>query len=223
LKHALRWLAIGALAFGAVCLVALEVWYRTLLPSQLPCPSDSSSSQLVRDTMWLYQCAGHGRPHLRPIFPFLLGSVLRDPHSDGALAAGVTRLLLSHDKPERQLRRALRELALATWISRHWTADEALDTYASLSWLGDSRYGMADGSAFFFRKAADDLTVAETTLLIVMMRSPRTLDPLCHPQRAREARDELIQRMFEAGVVDQLAFASARATELGTQGVCAVP
>ena len=222
LKKILRRLGFGALVFVILCLVALEVWYRTLLPPQQPQPSVTSSSQLTREMMWLYHCAGQGRPRLRPIYPFLLGSLFRDPHSQGSLAAGVTRLLLSYDKPERPLKRVFRELALATWVSRHWTANEALDTYASLVWMGDGRYGVAEGAAFFFGKDASQLTVAETALLIVMMRSPKAYNPLCHPARARKARDDLLERMLAARLLDQQAVSKALAADLGAQAVCEV-
>ncbi len=130
-------------------------------------------------------------------------------------------MLASHNsKPEKHLRYLFRQLALATWVSRHWTADEALDTYASLLWLGEDRYGVAEGAAFLFGKNVNDLTVAETALLIVVTRSPKRYSPTCHPDRARLARDDLLQRMLDARLIDQKAFSEALVSGLDVQGSC---
>ena len=103
---------------------------------------------------------------------------------------------------------------------RHWTADEALDTYASLLWVGGDRHGVAVGAAFLFGKDVNHLTPADTALLVVMTRSPKTYNPLCHPERAREARNELLQRMLAAGLLDQKSFSEAVTSDLGALGSC---
>lgn len=221
-RRVLRGLVVTALALVAVALGALELWYRSLLPRELPTASGTPQPVLVREMIWLHECRGHGTPRLRPIYPFLFGPILfaRD-RADACLATGVARLLTpSSPKPERHLRRVVREAALATWVSRHWTAEQALDTYASEVWIGQGVHGLRDGAGAFFGKRLESLDVAELALLVAVIRSPSGLSPLCHPERARAARDEVLRSLADAGWLDPQGLSEASAKDLGVQGAC---
>jgi membrane peptidoglycan carboxypeptidase len=114
-------------------------------------------------------------------------------------------------------------MALVTWVSRHWTAEQALNTYAALAWMGDNRHGVIEGSAFLFGKDVNELSLAETALLVVTIRSPRSLSPLCRPERALEARNDLLQRLGRAGIADGKEIAASLASPLGVRGHCTAP
>lgn len=218
----LRGLALAALGLVVVALGGLELWYRSLLPRELPTASGMPQPRLVHEMLWLHECRGHGTPYLRPIHPFLLGPVLfaRD-RADACLATSVARLLTaSSSKPERHLRRTVREAALATWVSRHWTAEQALDTFAAEVWMGQGVHGLRDAAGVYFGKPLESLDVAEFALLVAMIRSPTALSPLCHPERARAARDEVLRSLAEAGWLDRQGLSEASARGLGVQGLC---
>ena len=211
--------SLAALSFAV--LAALEASYHGLLQAQLPQPSPISSPKLVRDAIWVYECAGDGTPRLRPVYPFLLGSLLSRTRSDDCLATVVARLTLEMPHQEGNLKRILRELALSTWISRHWTAEQALDTYAALVWMGDNRHGVHEGAPALFGKAVNELSVADTALLVATIRSPRSFSPLCHPDRALRARNDVLSRLDRSGLVDHQEIATSLAAPLGVQGQCA--
>jgi len=210
-----------ALVLAAVC--GLELWYWSLLPSELPSVSTSSYPPLIRNTIWLYQCSGKGEPRLRPIFPFLVGFLLHEPSPETRLSGSVARHLVKFGAGERQFKRVLREIALATWISRHWTVDHALDTYASEAWTGDHRRGIREAASALYDKEVGSLSVDEVALLVAMTRAPSRLSPLCHPDRARQARDELLGRMKEAGLLDAQELSRATSADLGVRGTCQSP
>ena len=209
-------------ALATIVLGGLELWYRSLLPGLLPQASTVSSPKLVRDAIWIDDCAGNGDPYLRPVYPFLIGSFLAREGPDTSLSAGIARMTLPPPAVHREgnLRRMLRAMALATWVSRHWTPEQALNTYAALAWLGDDRYGVTEGSAFLFGKDITELSVAETALLVATIRSPNRLSPLCHAERALQARNDLLQRMGRAGIIDEKEIAASLAAPLGVRGDC---
>ncbi len=221
LKRGLRLAVVAVLALVSLVLIALEMWYRSLLPAALPQPSAMTAPKLVRDAIWLQDCAGLGDPQLHRVYPFLLGSLVAGRGADLSLSAGLARMSLAPESPrESSVKRMLREMALATWISRHWTVEQALDTYASLSWMGDDRYGVHDGALFLFGKDLSALTVAEIALLVATIRSPTAFSPLCHPERALKARNDLLQRMDVAGLLDHRDVIVSLSASLGVRGEC---
>lgn len=183
----------------------------------MPQPTKQTVPDLLSRTLWAYDFRGDGEPRLRPIFPFIVGSVVRGPEASQNLAAGVARL---YGRRERASHYTLHQLALATWISRNWSTDDAMSTYASHIWMGDNHLGVEDGAMRLFGRAVGQLTVPETALLVATTRSPRRLDPACHPQRAIEARHAVLERMRATGLISDTEFRNAAATPLGISGSC---
>lgn len=216
-------LRVGGSAVAAIvvcALVALEVGYRLLLPPSMPQPSKRTVPELLSRTLWAYYFRGDGEPRLRPIFPFIVGSMVWAPDGSQSLAAGVARF---YGRPERASQYMLHQLALATWVSRNWSANDAISTYASHLWMGNDHIGAEDGAMRLFGKAVDQLSVPETALLVAMAGSPRRLNPFCHPQRAIEARESVLERMRATGLISETQFRGAAAAPLGVSGACEDP
>lgn len=220
LRKALR-LGIAAMVATAVAAAAgLEIWYRSLLPAELPQPSRREIPRLLKRTLWAYDFRGDGDPRLSPVYPFFVGFLLRGPDARHSLATGVARFF---GQPERGLDYVLHQAALATWISRSWSAEDALKTYASHLWMGRDHIGVEAGAMLLFGRAVGDLTIPETALLVATAQSPNALSPVCHPERAQAARQMVLERMLGVGLIDDLEFARAVASPLGVRGACEHP
>jgi membrane carboxypeptidase/penicillin-binding protein len=173
--------------------------------------------ELLKKTLWAYDFRGAGQPEVRPLFPFLVSIFVWGREAPASLASGVARF---YGKPERQLHYTLHQVALATWISRNWSAEDAINTYASHLWLGSEVVGAEAGADSLFGKVVSNLTIGETALLVATARSPRALSPLCHPERAMDARRDVLKRMLAVRVISDTEFAAAAATRLGVRGTC---
>lgn len=199
--------------------VGLEIWYATLLPKELPRPSQDTLPPLLLKTAWAYDFRGEGEPTVKAIYPFLLGTFVPVASARQSLCASMARYSAAR-VPQPQFKRLLRELALATWISRHWTADQALTTFLSSVWMGQDRHGVREASIHLFGRPVEGLGVAETALLIATIRSPQRLDPRCHPERALEARGQVLERMRVTRVIGVKDVADASEAPLGVGGTC---
>jgi membrane carboxypeptidase/penicillin-binding protein len=98
-----------------------------------------------------------------------------------------------------------------------------VSTYASHLWIGNDRIGAEDGAIRLFGKAVGQLSVSETALLVAVAGSPRRLNPFCHPQRAIEAREPVLERMRATGLISENQFRDAAAAPLGVSGACEDP
>ncbi len=106
----------------------------------------------------------------------------------------VKQLLLT---PERTLARKVRELILAYRLESELTKDEILHLYLNHINFGQGRYGVQEAAQYYFGKNAEELTLAEATLIAGIPQSPTRLNPRRHPEAARR-RQLYVLRQLEA-------------------------
>lgn len=104
---------------------------------------------------------------------------------------------------ERTYRRKIREAALALALEFHLTKDQILELYLGELYLGQMGglplYGVEAASRAWFGKSPDLLGLHEAALLAGVIAAPNVYSPVRHPERARERRDRVLQRMEELG------------------------
>ncbi|KQT55250.1 MULTISPECIES: penicillin-binding protein 1C [unclassified Aureimonas] len=92
-------------------------------------------------------------------------------------------------------------------LERARTKDEILGLYLKLAPYGGNIEGIRAATLAWFGKEPRRLTVAEAALLVALPQSPERYRPDLHPERAKRARDRVIDRMEALGL---LASAEAR-------------
>src|SRR6516165_9801593 len=127
------------------------------------------------------------------------------------LTMQAVRLLEPHP---RSFARKLGEMAKALALERAMSKDEVLGLYLSLAPFGGNLEGVRAASLAYFGKEPARLSATEAALLVAIPRSPERLRPDRHPEAARAARDRVLARMAEAGVISPGALAEARAEEV---------
>src|ERR1051326_1326993 len=96
-----------------------------------------------------------------------------------------------------KMTRKIREFITAVQIEKNYTKDEILEMYLSVAYFGRSAYGIASAAQIYFGKNPSDLTLAEGSLLIGMLKGPGTFDPLRHYQRCIERRNTVLDQMVK--------------------------
>jgi len=98
--------------------------------------------------------------------------------------------------------RKIKEALLALRIEQAYSKDEILELYLNEIFLGLSAYGVAAASLVYFDKSVHELSLAEAAYLAALPKAPNNYHPFRYPERAKERRDWVIDRMVENGVVD---------------------
>jgi penicillin-binding protein 1A len=114
----------------------------------------------------------------------------------------------------RSVKRKVREALLARAIERRWTKRDVLETYLAFVFLGEGAYGMAAAARAYFDRDVSELDLAQGALLAGLIQAPTRLDPYRHPEAARARRDEILQRMLRARMIDEATRARAAATPI---------
>ena len=123
------------------------------------------------------------------------------------LTMQAVRLLEPHP---RSLVAKLAEMARALALERLSSKQEVLGLYLTLAPFGGNLEGVRAASLAYFGKEPARLSAAEAALLVAIPRSPERLRPDQHPEAARVARNRVLLRMAEAGVISPAVFAEAR-------------
>ncbi|MDG4595211.1 MAG: penicillin-binding protein 1C [Candidatus Contendobacter sp.] len=114
------------------------------------------------------------------------------------LTMQAARLLEPH---KRDLTGKLGEMLRALQLERRHVKDEILGFYLTLAPFGGNLEGVRAGALAWFGKEPTRLTVAEAALLVVLPQAPSRLRPDRFPDRARAARDKVLTRMGQLGVL----------------------
>ena len=99
---------------------------------------------------------------------------------------------LSSDKT---YRRKLKEIVLAAQIENTYTKDQILELYLNKVYFGDGLYGIEAAARGYFGKPAKDLSVAESALLIGLIKSPSSWAPTINMERAVARRNVVLETM----------------------------
>ena len=148
--------------------------------------------------------------------PLALGRAAFQLGTRGHIVSGGSTITMQlarllEPRRERSVYAKLRQMVRAVQLERQLSKDEILDLYLAMAPFGGNLEGIRAASIAYFGKEPKRLTLAEAALLVALPQSPehRRLDR--HPQAAHAARDRVLARMVEDGVVSKEDAAQARA------------
>jgi penicillin-binding protein 1B len=108
--------------------------------------------------------------------------------------------------PRKSLLRKFNEALLALLLEARYDKPALLAAYVNEVFLlqhnNSSVHGFALASRFLFKKSLDELGIDEMALLVGMVRGPSIYNPLKHPERARERRNQILQILLETGQIN---------------------
>jgi penicillin-binding protein 1C len=148
--------------------------------------------------------------------PLALGRAALQLVTRGEIVSGGSTITMQlarliEPRRERSVYAKLRQMVRAVQLERQLNKNEILDLYLALAPFGGNLEGIRAASIAYFGKEPKRLSLAESALLVALPQSPerRRLDR--HPEAAHAARDRVLGRMVEDGVVSQDDAAQARA------------
>jgi membrane peptidoglycan carboxypeptidase len=134
----------------------------------------------------------------------IVGGMLRavkDTYISNELQGGstITQQLVKSAllSPDRTIERKVKEIILAVWTENLYTKDQILEMYLNQVPYGGSAYGIEEASKTYFGKSASKLTIGEAAMLAGMTRAPSLYSPYVNPERAKQRRNEVLNRMLQ--------------------------
>jgi penicillin-binding protein 1B len=119
---------------------------------------------------------------------------------------------------ERSLWRKLREAIMAMLTEFHYDKSVILQAYINEVYLGQNNsteiFGFARASEFYFDKPLQEINLAQTALLIGMVKGPSFYNPRRNAERARSRRDLVLSQMREHGLITEEEYHDATSRNL---------
>ena len=137
----------------------------------------------------------------------LLGALYANLVSRDATAYGgstltqqlVKNTLLSNEK---SFFRKYQEVAMAIAVDRQYTKDEILDMYLNSVYYGEGAFGIDEAAKTYFNKSANDLTLAESSMLIGVLPAPGAYSPINGDvEKAKQRQTYVLRRMVDDGKI----------------------
>ncbi len=102
---------------------------------------------------------------------------------------------------EMSLQRKLMEAALAYRLEREYSKEEILTCYMNRIYFGSGLYGVERAAQGYFMKPAAQLTLAESAMLVGVIRGPSLLNPFRSEENAKDVQAEVLDRLVASDVV----------------------
>lgn len=103
-----------------------------------------------------------------------------------------------HRNPIKRTFQKIKEWVLAAKLERTFSKDEIINIYLNTIGFGYNSYGIKTAAFTYFYKKPKDLNVEEAAMLVGMLNGPSLYNPQKRPELAKERRDLVLKRMFEA-------------------------
>jgi penicillin-binding protein 1A len=112
-------------------------------------------------------------------------------------------------KPEKHLKRKIKEAALSIRIEQRYTKDEILGMYLNQAYFGARAYGIEAASQTYFGKSTKELNIAEAALLASMPKAPSVYSPFKNPEKAGERRTVVLKQMADHHFITEVQYKEA--------------
>ncbi|MGA9579120.1 MAG: transglycosylase domain-containing protein [Terrimicrobiaceae bacterium] len=118
-------------------------------------------------------------------------------------ASTVTQQLArnSFELRERTYQRKLVEMFLARRIEQKFSKDKIMELYLNRVYFGSGFYGVEAAARGYFGRSAKDLSSGQCATLAGLLRSPQLLSPWNNKEGATLARNFVLKRMKEQGLI----------------------
>ena len=105
------------------------------------------------------------------------------------------------DRSEFSISRKLRELWWALQLEKYWTKNQILEKYLNTMFFGHGAYGVEAASKFYFGHSVQQLTLAQSVMLVIQLANPSRYSPIRNPNQARTIQQRVLNQMVELGYV----------------------
>lgn len=124
------------------------------------------------------------------------------------LTMQVARLL--NGRSGRDIATKLAQMKLALQLEKQFTKSEIMQLYLRLTPFGGNLEGVRAASLAYFGKEPQRLSLSEAATLVAIPQSPEMRRPDRYPARAKAARNRVLKRALDSGVISKGDYLYAR-------------
>jgi len=170
---------------------------RTLIPVE-KIPSYLISALVSSEDRKFYEHEGVRYSSIaRAVIKNLLS--LRYSQGGSTITQQLAKVLFTNQ--EKTIGRKLFELFCTNEIESRFTKKEILEMYLNLIYMGHGNYGVETAANYFFDKSAENLTLAESAMLIGLLPNPTLYSPITGLEYSLIRQKKVIDAMTEVNAI----------------------
>ena len=133
-------------------------------------------------------------------------AIINNLQSDSLIGAStitqqyVKNIYLSNKK---SLIRKIRELYFSIKLERIYSKNEILEGYLNTIYFNHGIYGLYDAAKYYFNKEPIDLTLAESAVLVGIIKSPTNYSPETNYEKNKERKELVLSTLLKNNVITQ--------------------
>lgn len=104
---------------------------------------------------------------------------------------------------EKKFSRKFAEIFVARDVEKLCSKDEILELYVNVIYFGSGYYGVHDACQGYFHNNPSEMNDYEATMLAGIPNAPSVYSPKVSPRLAEERRQQVLEAMVEAGVIEE--------------------
>lgn len=112
----------------------------------------------------------------------------------------------------------LKEWITAVKLEKSYTKEEIIAMYLNKFEFINEAHGIQAAAQTYFNKDQKDLNVSEASVLIGMLQNPSYYNPVRFPERAKERRNIVLNRLRKSGKLESEAYDSLATKEIDMSG-----
>ena len=120
--------------------------------------------------------------------------------------------------PKKTLSRKFKEMVISFFLEYRMDKDSIMENYLNIIYLGQestlSVKGFPAASRYYFDKDIQQTNLVECAQLAGMIYLPGKMNPFKYPQKAKERRNRVLQRMYELGYIGRQEMEASKEVEL---------
>lgn len=136
---------------------------------------------------------------LKAVFRAFVGKILGISFGGGSTLTQQIAGTLYCDRTEMSIMRKIKELWWAIQMERRYSKDQILELYLNKVYLGGGTYGVNAASKYYFGHGAEEITPAESAILVIQLSNPAFYNPFDYPNRAMERQKDVLNTMVRFG------------------------
>lgn len=129
--------------------------------------------------------------------------------SSGSIKEGgstITQQLVKNAllSPQKSFLRKYQELIFAYLVTKRYSKQDILEMYSNSAYFGEGAFGIENAAETYFGVHAQDLTLAQSALLVSLIPAPSARSPLSNdPAIAKKDQAEVLGEMQQNGYITQ--------------------
>lgn len=117
--------------------------------------------------------------------------------------------------PQKSFLRKYQEIVFSYLITKKYTKQDILEMYLNSAYFGEGAFGVENAAERYFGVHAQDLTLAQSALLISLLPAPSARSPLSNdPSIAKKNQEEVLSEMQQDGSITAAQANQAKAEAL---------